>query len=293
MTQETASESQFPNSAATTQPLPLRVICLHGHPGSGAAFGDLVAFLKEQGITAIAPDLRGYGNFQVKNPFQMQDHVNDLWERLQKEPQYRYVLVGWSLGGIIAMELAWRYLATPQDLRPKLVGLALVGTAAHPVRNLPPMTWSDYGNTLLAILCHWLLPYGTRWHIDRIGKRSLLRYLIHRHDPAVYQKLATLGAKAVIQTSRHATNALSQAISAGYNRNQDLKQIDLPCLVITGIHDRHISSKASQETAALLPNHELHCYDDAAHLLPWEQPERFHRDLYDWLNSQILPVKQD
>ncbi len=268
-----------------TQSLPLRVICLHGHPGSGAAFGDLVAFLHNQGISAIAPDLRGYGNFSVKTPFQMQDHVDDLWQHLQQETQHRYVLIGWSLGGIIALELAWRYLATRQDLRPQIVGLGLVGTAAHPTRNLPPMTWGDYGNTLLAIVLHWLLPYGTRWHIDHIGKHSLLRYLIHRHDPAVYQKLATLGAKAVMQTSRHATNALSRAISAGYNRNQNLKQIDLPCLVITGIHDRHISSQASQETAALLPKHQLHCYDDAAHLLPWEQSERFHRDVLDWLQS--------
>ncbi|MEI6428094.1 MAG: alpha/beta hydrolase [Pseudanabaena sp. ELA607] len=279
--------TQFPFPKSSTSQIPMQVICLHGHPGNGAAFTDLVAFLKAKGIMALAPDLRGYGNFRVKTPFQMTDHVEDIWQLLQQDRQQHYVLVGWSLGGIISMELAWRYLATPADLRPQISGLVLIGTAAHPVRDLPPLTWGDYGNTLLAILLHWLLPYGTQWHIRHIGKRSLLRYLIQHHAPAVYQKLATLGTKAVRQTSRYATNALSQAIREGYNRNQDLGKIDLPCLVLTGIHDRHISSPASQETAQLLPNSQLHCYPDAAHLLPWEQPERLHYDVYTWLMEQI------
>ena len=67
----------------------LKVLCLHGHPGSKAAMQMFVEHFKGRGISAIAPDLRGYGNCKAISTFTMLDHVQDLWDLLERDRQTR------------------------------------------------------------------------------------------------------------------------------------------------------------------------------------------------------------
>lgn len=250
------------------------ILCLHGHPGSGRCMSVFTKHLSRR-FQTLAPDLRGYGSSRVQQNFTMTDHLIDLEALLDCFHIDRYLVLGWSLGGILAMELAFRY---PH----RVSGLILIATAARPRGSHPPISWQDNFYTGVASIINRLQP-GWQWNIDTFGKRSLYRYLIQQHTPLAYQYLAFEAMSAYLQTSGAATRALTTALRSGYNRLEDLKQIQCPSLVLAGAADRHITPESSLETAQTLKDCQWHCYPNTAHLLPWEIPTQVLQDIDRWL----------
>lgn len=231
------------------------------------------------GLRTYAPDLRGYGQSRTKHPFEMTRHLEDLDELLTFYGIEQCLVLGWSLGGILAMELGLR--------RPGVVrGLVLVGTAARPRGSHPPISLLDNVLTGLAGAVNWVLP-GWRGAIA-LGQRSLFRYLICHHTPVAYRYLARQGAPAFLQTSRYAEAALYRAIRAGYNRVPNLSGLTVPSLMLCGECDRHITAASSLETARALPHCEVRCYPNTAHLFPWEIPEQVNADIREWLVARQM-----
>lgn len=274
-----------------------KVICLHGHPGNSEAMQIFVKHFQARGIKAIAPDLRGYGRAKASSAFAMSDHIQDLWDLLERErehPNTEFLILGWSLGGILAIELALRTFEShnnPQAAtKPQIAGLILIATSAKPRSSLPKIAWWEYVNLVIAVISHLALAPiapNTRWHIDWFGKRSLIKYLIQQHTKTAYDRIATTGAKAYLQTSRYAHIALMQALRQGYDRTQDLAKIQIPCLAIAADQDRHITASSTAETAKLLPNCEFICYPHTAHLLPWEIGDRLLADIETWCDRNM------
>jgi proline iminopeptidase len=251
------------------------VLCLHGHPGCIASMSVFTNYLSQQYRT-ITPDLRGYGKSRYQHNFVMQDHLTDIIALLDKHQIEQCLVLGWSLGGIIAMELA---LAQPT----RFSGLILIATAAHPLSSHPRETWQDLLFTGIGGIVNYLKP-AWQWNIDTFGKRSLFRYLIQNHKPEVYHYLAKEAVPAYLQTSKAANNALFTAIRQGYNRLEHLDQIKIPCLMLSGECDRHIIPFASQKTAEHLSNCSYKNYPQVAHLFPWEIPDLVLADIQQWLD---------
>lgn len=251
------------------------LLCLHGHPGSGATMAVFQSHFAPR-FRVLAPDLRGYGRSRTHAPFAMAQHLEDLEALLTAQGIGRCLVLGWSLGGILALELALRQ---PQ----RVAGLILVATAARPRSNHPPVTWADQGYTAIASLLNRAFP-GWGWNINTFGRRSLYRYLLQRHTPWAYHRLAQEALPAYWATSRWAQRALSQALSQGYDRLPDVDQITVPALVLCGDSDRHITAASSQETAHHLPHSTFHCYPQTAHLFPWEVPDLVLSDIDQWLD---------
>lgn len=250
------------------------IVCLHGHPGSGRCMSVFTDHLSQRFCT-IAPDLRGYGNSRVQSDFDMSDHLVDLKNLLDRLQIDRCLLLGWSLGGILAMELA---LQMPE----RISGLILLATAARPRSNHPPISWEDNLYTGIASIVNKLQP-GWDWNIETFGKRSLYRYLMQQHTATAYQYIADAAITAYLQTSPFATRSLNKSLQAGYNRLAELHRLNCPSLVLAGADDRHITAQSSLETAQALPNSQAYCYPNTAHLFPWEIPGQMLADIDRWL----------
>ncbi|PSB16574.1 alpha/beta hydrolase [Phormidesmis priestleyi ULC007] len=250
------------------------ILCLHGHPGAGRSLSVFTQHLSQR-FRTIAPDLRGYGDSQTQKDFLMIDHLTDLEIVLDRYRVSRCLVLGWSLGGILAVELALKF---PE----RVSGLILVATSARPWGDHPPISLQDNVYTGIAAILNRLQP-GWQWNIDTFGKRSLFRHLVQTHTPATYKYLANEAMYAYLKTSGAATRALSVALQQGYNRLSDLDKIQCPCLVLAGEQDRHITAASSREMVRSLQNCESHCYPNTAHLLPWEIPDQILADIDRWL----------
>lgn len=257
------------------------ILCLHGHPGSSQCMSVFTDYLSQH-FQTITPDLRGYGKSHTSQPFHITDHLLDLEHLLTQLQIHQYLILGWSLGGILALELALKFPT-------QITGLILIATAARPRSNHPPLQWQDYLYTGLAGVINLLSP-GWQWNINTFGKRSLLRYLIQQQTPTAYRYLATQGTMAYFQTTSAATQALNSALKKGYDREADLTQIQCPSLVLAGAVDHHITPESSLRTFRSLPNATWHCYDQTAHLFPWEIPDQVLTDIHHWLTTHPQTV---
>ena len=202
----------FPSSACTAD------------PGSGDCMSVFTEHLSKR--FQIAPDLRGYGNSRTSSAFEMTDHLLDLEALLDRLGIDRCLVIGWSLGGILALELA---IKNPQ----RVAGLILLASAAKPRGSHPPISWQDNLYTGVAGIINWAIP-GWQWNIDTFGRRSLFRYLIQQHKATPYRYLAQAGTPAYLKTSNTATNALNTALRARCDRLLHLGDIQCPSLVLAG-----------------------------------------------------------
>jgi pimeloyl-ACP methyl ester carboxylesterase len=139
-------------SETSVEGLPARrplIVFLHGTRLSGAQWASQVAELGDE-FDCLVPDLPGHGRLAAET-FTLSRAAEEVARTIERDDARRQaVLVGLSLGGYVAMEVASRW---PE----RVAGLVLAGATAEPVgpRSLPyrGLAW------LLARLNSWFF----RW----------------------------------------------------------------------------------------------------------------------------------
>ncbi len=91
------------------------VVCVHGYTGSAQAFNALARQYRGR-FHFIVPDVRGHGEsaWSTTGAYQYADQAGDLAEFVDRLELDRFVLIGTSMGGIIAMAYA---VGHPERLR--------------------------------------------------------------------------------------------------------------------------------------------------------------------------------
>src|SRR4029077_3434639 len=88
-------------------PAAARIVFVRGYTGSADAFNALARHLQDR-FHILAPDVRGHGESAWSPPgaYRFEDQASDLAEFVKRLELDKFVLIGTSMGGIIAMTYA-------------------------------------------------------------------------------------------------------------------------------------------------------------------------------------------
>ncbi len=233
------------------------VIFLHGIGGNRRNWvGQLADFAKS--FKAIAWDARGYGDSDdYEGPLNFHSYGDDVIRVLDHFGVKRAHIVGLSMGGRIAMDLAARY---PQRLK-----------------------------TL--VLCDTHKGFGG------FSEEKKAAFIASRKEPLINGKepkdIAGPVAKTLIgpKASKEAFDALVDSMTRLHKESyiksieatvrmdvrSDLGTIKVPTLVVVGSADRLTTVEMAREMAAEIPGAELAVIADAGHLVNIEEPAEFNR----------------
>ena len=245
----------------------------HGFTGAKEDFADVADPLADAGWWVIAPDLRGHGASdqpEQEEAYSLAVFAEDLFVLADQLGWDRFALLGHSMGGMIAQEMA---LGRPE----RIDRLVLMSTSHGPIDELDPDT-VEVGVAILreqglpALLEMLTLlpkaeptPSEVRVRAERPGYVEFADGKVHRCSGAMY---AAMGMEL---TSRH-------------DRLDDLTSLTMPTLVIVGDEDR-LMLAPSHRMAAAIPGAELVVVPDAAHSPQFENPDPWWKALSAFLEG--------
>lgn len=230
-----------------TMPDSLTFIGLHYWAGAGHEF-DQVAALLAPDYRLLAPDLGGFGGAPAPpNGFAVAAYADAVAAFIEAENPGRYVLVGHSMGGKIALELAARQPA----------GLAGVVLLSPSPPSPEPMTDEDRQASLHA------------WSKPAEAAKTIRHITAHALPDAVYRQVVADN----LASSRAAWEAWLLRGSRE-DISSRMARIVAPCALVAGDQDAVLSpSVHGLETLPLLPpGTPLEIISGAGHLLPYEAP---------------------
>ncbi len=230
------------------------LILLHGAGGMSLSWPPQIRRLA--GTTVITPDLPNHGK-SSPYPFNILDEVASILLRWIDALQIPTVhLCGHSMGGAIGLLIA---LQAPQRVQ-KVI---LIGSAARLPVNPLLLELSAQASTLpqaIETLIKWSFAPSTPQRIKELTAQRLME----NRPNSLYQDLF----------------ACNQ-----FDVSDKLSQIQQPCLVLTGEHDRMTPVATAQTLAQGLPNAELEIIPDAGHMVVIEQPEQIAKRLWQFLHQ--------
>ena len=221
----------------------------------------------------IAPDLPGHGGSAKPDAPYTIDFYAGVVRSLGRELGVREaVVVGNSLGGQIALELA----------------------IAYPV-------WTR-AVVLVAPAGGWGLPVQTmRWLVARAARPGLLRVALPwALDRCVYDRsTAVCAERRRILAERLAhddypsfARAVARSLHGSMAATQPIERVNQPTLLVWGREDRLVALAQSKRLARAMPHARLAVLDRCGHLPQVERPVEFNRILADFLRAvEAAPLR--
>lgn len=222
------------------------------------------------GRTVIALDYRGVGASGGKAPLTVAEMAADTFATLRALGCDQVDLVGFSLGGFVAQDVALR--APTLVRRLILAGTGPAGGAG--IERVGAVSWPLILKGLLTFKDPKTYLFFTASETGRRAAKAFLGRLKERtsdRDTAVGMGTFLRQLKAIKAWGRQAP--------------QDLARIACPVLVANGDRDIMVPSPNSADMARRLPNAELVLYEDAGHGGIFQYHEAFTRKAVAFLDA--------
>jgi pimeloyl-ACP methyl ester carboxylesterase len=252
------------------------VVLVHGLAGSSTTWKYVMPALAER-YTVVAPDLLGHGqSAKPRGDYSLGAYASGIRDLLVALDVDRATFVGHSLGGGVAMQLAYQFPERCERLA--LVASGGLGKEVTPFLRAVSLPGSEL---VLPIL---LLPWF-RERAENVG--DVLRKGGWRPGSTlaeVWRSYTTLttreGQRAFVHTVRSVIDPAGQRVSA-LDRLYLARAV--PTLIVWGDQDRVIPVSHAHTAHESMPGSRLEILEGAGHFLPFEQPDWFNRVLLDWL----------
>jgi pimeloyl-ACP methyl ester carboxylesterase len=229
------------------------VLLAHGMWCDGGMFADLARELASD-HRVLVPDLRGHGRSSVPSAqWSIGDLSDDLARLLDRLRIDRVTLLGFSMGGMAAVDFALRFGA-------RLNGLALVGTSAaaeEPVRIAEIRTLAK----IIQVL-------GPPRFLAREAAKTTFSAGFRKSAPVVVERWES----AIRAMSRPALIQALRAVAGRPSLLDRLGEIEVPALIIAGGADRVLKPRWSNAMHRQLRRSNLVVYPGVGHAVPIEKP---------------------
>lgn len=252
------------------------VLLVHGFPLGGWMWDAQVEALKAR-YRVLVPDLRGFGGSAAALPplppdgaapaITIDDHADDLAATLASKGVERAAVVGFSMGGYVALSLVERRLELCS-------ALVLADTKAA-----PDAEEAKAGRTASA---QKAIREGAGPIADGMAQK-LFAAATHKERAAL---VADVRAK-MAAVAPAAVAAALLAMRDRADRRPHLAQVRVPTLVIVGAEDAITPPAEAESMKAAIPGASLVKIEGAGHLSNVERPAEFNAALLRFLDASL------
>jgi pimeloyl-ACP methyl ester carboxylesterase len=238
------------------------VVLVHGHPFDRSLWDPQQEPLARR-FRVVTPDLRGYGESPATpGTVTMGELAADVVALLDELRIESAAVVGLSMGGLVAMELA---LAEPR----RWWALGLVATTAAPV------TEAERRERLL-----------TAELLETSGLEPVVETMRERlFGPSCPPDVIDRVVRMMRSSNPQGAAAALRGRAERPDYRPGLAGLDIPAFVCTGTYDTWSTEAVTRELVASLRAPRTLLLPDVGHLPNLERPEEFNRELLPFLES--------
>ena len=247
----------------------LPVLFIHGNSSCKEVFRDQLHSEIAHQYRCIAMDLPGHGKsdnaLNPESTYTMTGYADTALQVMRAIQQGNFVVVGWSLGGHIGIEM----LAHTDNI----LGLAISGTP--PIGQNPSDMESGF-------LPH---PHMTSTGQEHLSEEEATNYA---HTTCGGRRYEEFLGRAVRRTDGRARSIMMAAAMSGQgvNQKQMVESTQVPLAVINGADEALVNNDyvASLKYSSLWQD-SVHLIENAGHAPFWDDPTSFNRLLESYLTS--------
>jgi pimeloyl-ACP methyl ester carboxylesterase len=254
------------------------VVLIHGITGSSATWEDVIEPLAER-YTVVAPDLLGHGeSAKPRGDYSLGAYASGIRDLLGALGHDRGTIVGHSLGGGVAMQMAYQFPERCERL--VLVSSGGLGREVNAMLRAAVLPGSELVLPLLASSRVLNASSAVGAFFGRFGLRA---------GPDLeemwrgFSSLNDVGARAAfIHTLRGIVDPGGQRVNAT-DRLYLAQRV--PTMLLWGERDPIIPVQHGLDAAELIPGSRFEAFPDAGHFPHRTDPKAFARTLEDFIES--------
>jgi pimeloyl-ACP methyl ester carboxylesterase len=256
------------------------LLLIHGMAGSSESWNHVMPALSRE-FTVVAPDLLGHGRSEKgagdSSLGALASSLRDLLVALGHD---RLSIVGQSLGGGVAMQLAYQFPERCERL--VLVSSGGLGREVNPLLRLLSLPGSG---AVLSLACSEPVRSaieGAGSLVSRLGLRPAPR------SAELWRSYSSLGdddtRRSFLRTLRAVIDSSGQMVSAADRLHL---AAELPTLIVWGSDDPIIPVEHAHGTHAAIDGSRLEIFDGVGHYPHVEAPEHFVAVLSDFVETTL------
>ncbi|OGF69133.1 hypothetical protein A3C75_01360 [Candidatus Giovannonibacteria bacterium RIFCSPHIGHO2_02_FULL_44_31] len=231
------------------------IIFLHGLSANHTTWVNIMERLAEKGYNTIAADIRGHGESdktKERSRYSLEIFSNDLELIAKNEKLEKFILVGYSFGGSIAIDYAAKHPA-------QVAGLVLVSA-----NYVSPFAYKHLG--FLTPIIYWklrILAALLRW------QRREHYYKYDHRSSSGYWHSTWIG----LNTMPISVNFWMLALTLKFDFRKIIGNITSPTLIIRAKSDPILSEAEARDMARAMPKGEVIVSEHPSHFIASQSQE--------------------